>query len=124
MAETEWFDGLRWIVLAQGAILFGFAIAIMLEARKFRAPPRHVWAIAVSYAVLIAGYMTEVAVRLGDQHTWRTYLAFVSFSFGFYAMWLMWRAYNYAARLERHEKQTIQAANKLMSEAFDHSTKR
>jgi len=105
----------------EGWLLVGFAIAVMQEARKFRAPPRHVWAIAISYMALIAGYMAEVYGRRGDDWGWRTFLALASFTFGLYAMWLMWTAYKYVARMKRHERKQIVAANRLMGQAFGHA---
>ncbi len=111
---ADWF---RYIALVEGAILAGFAVAVMVEARKFRAPPAHVYAIAVSYGILVIGYMVEISGRLGSEFSWRVLLAVCSFTFGLYAMWVMWEAYKYASRMKRHDKQTVIAANKLMNEA-------
>lgn len=118
MTGVESGDILRTMVLGQGFFLVGFSIAIMLEARKFRMPPPHVWAISVSYILLVVGYMTEILSRFGEPTAWRTFLALVSFTFGVYSMWLMYRAYRYAARLERHKQRAITEGNRLMRETF------
>lgn len=114
-------DWMRAAVLAMGSLLFGFSMAVMVEARKFRMPPRHVWAIALSYMILVVTVMVEVAERWGNQISWRTIVAFLSFAFGLYSQWLMYQAYHYAARLRRHERKTIEAGNRIMAEVFKRS---
>ena len=115
---AEWVDFVRLLVLGQGFFLIGFSAAVMIEANKFRMPPPHVWAIAISYVLLIAGYMLEIGARWGDSLQWRTWVAVASFSFGIYSMWLMWRAYLLATRLRRHERKTVEAGNRIMRETF------
>lgn len=114
----NWPDVFRIIVLAGGTILVGFAAAVMVEARKFRAPPKHVLAIATSYVLLVVAESVEIMGRWGGAFTWRTAVGGVAFAFGLWAMQLMWRAYKFASRLERHDKKTIRAGNDLMDKAF------
>jgi hypothetical protein len=109
-------------VLAQGALLIGFAAAVMHEARKFRMPPRHVWAISASYIALTIGYMIEVGSRVGHALSWRTIVALVAFSFGNWSMLLMYRAYKYAARLRRHERKAVEEGNRIMQQVFERSS--
>ena len=111
-------DALRMLVLAMGAFLIGFALAVMREASKFRAPPRHVWAISISYIVLIAAEMARTVFRRGDPLGPGELLGLAAFAFGLYAMWLMWQAYQYVERMKRHDQQSIIEANRLMHEAF------
>ena len=111
-------DAFRVVILAQGIFLVGFSLAVMTEAKKFRAPPRHVVAIATSYIVLVVGYMAELTTRIGEDFNWRSGVAFGAFALGIYSMRLMWTAYQYASRMKRHERQTITAANRLMGQAF------
>lgn len=114
----HWPDLFRLIVLAGGTFLIGFAIAVMVEARKFRAPPKHVLFIAASYVLLIVAEIAEIMGRWGGAFTWRTALGGFAFAFGLYAMRLMWQAYIYASRMRRHEKATIKEGNRLMGVAF------
>jgi peptidoglycan/LPS O-acetylase OafA/YrhL len=114
-------DYLRWLVLAQGAFLVGFSIAVMVEARKFRAPPRHVVAIAISYMILTVVVAEEVYERFGDPLSWRTLVALAAYSFGLYSQWMMYRAYHYAARLRRHEQIAVKEGNRIMAEVFKRS---
>lgn len=115
-------DWLRALALGMGSLLFGFSFAVMVEAKKFRMPPAHVWAIAVSYMILVAGLMVEVAERWGRELTWRTWLATTSFACGLYAQFLMYRAYHFAARLRRHEKKAVLEGNRIMREVFSRSS--
>lgn len=118
MVRDHWPDVFRVFVLAGGTFLIGFSVAVMVEARKFRAPPRHVLAIASSYVLLIVAELAEILGRWGGAFTWRTALGGFAFAFGLYAMRLMWNAYLYASRLARHDKATIVAGNDLMDQAF------
>lgn len=118
MVREHWPDFFRVAVLAGGTFLIGFAVAVMVEARKFRAPPKHVLAIAASYVLLIVAELAEILGRWGGNFTYRTALGGFAFAFGLYAMHLMWQAYQYASRMKRHEQATIAAGNRLMSEAF------
>lgn len=109
-------DMLRWVVIAEAVYLLGFAGAVIVEARKFKAPPRHVWWIAGSYAILVIGYTLEVWARLGDPIGYRVVVAAFAFSFGILAMWEMWRHYKYEARVIRHRQISERAAHQLRSE--------
>lgn len=111
-------DILRLVVLGGGTFLLGFAVAVMVEARKFRAPPRHVVTIAISYGLLVTALQVEIAGRFGSGFTWRVVIGAFSFAFGIYAMQQMWRSYKYATRLQRHEQKAITAGNELMKKAF------
>lgn len=118
MVRDHWPDLFRIVVISGGTFLIGFSVAVMVEARKFRAPPKHVLAIAASYVLLIVAELAEILGRWGGDFTWRTALGGFAFAFGLYAMRLMWNAYLYASRLQRHDKATIKAGNELMGQAF------
>lgn len=112
-------DIVRWFVLAQGAFLLGFSVAVMVEAGKFRAPPKHVIAIAASYMILVVALGVEVHERLGNDLSWRTLVAFTAYSFGLYSQFLMYRAYKFATRLRRHEQKAITEGNAIMRQVFE-----
>jgi hypothetical protein len=115
-------DWVRFVALAMGSLLFGFSLAVMVEAKKFRMPPAHVWAIAISYMILVLVLMIEVADRWGASLSWKTWAVLTSFAFGLYSQWLMYRAYHFAARLRRHEKKAVQEGNRIMHEVFRRSS--
>jgi hypothetical protein len=115
-------DWVRFAALGLGSLLFGFSAAVMVEAKKFRMPPAHVWAIAISYMALVLTLMIEVAERWGHALTWRTWVALASFSVGLYSQYLMYRAYHFAARLRRHERKAVQEGNRIMQEVFRRSS--
>lgn len=109
-------DVFRWAVMAEGMFLIGFVLAVLVEARRFAAIPRHVIWASLSYMILVAGAIIEIHARLGNDPTWRTLFALSSFTFGVYTMWSMWKAYNYTARVARHKDISTRTAHRLLED--------
>lgn len=107
-------DGCRWFVMAEACVLAGFILAILVEATKFRAPPRHVWGVATSYIIIAVGYATEIGIHLGDRFTYRIVVGFVAFAFGIWSMWEMYKHYSYMARVKRHAEKGEAAARAML----------
>lgn len=109
-------DGFRWFVMAEACILVGFTAAILVEARKFRAPPRHVLGVAISYVIIVVAYAAEIGLHIGDPFTYRIVVGIVAFAFGLWSMWEMYVHYRYVERVRRHAAKGEKAAQKLLDD--------
>lgn len=107
-------EGFRWAVLAEASLLVGFVSAILVEAKKFRAPPRHVIGVAISYMIIVVAYAVELGRHLTAPFTYRIVVGAVSFGFGLWSMWSMYTHYRYVERVKRHAAQGEEAAIKLL----------
>jgi hypothetical protein len=107
-------DSCRWLVIAEACLLFGFVVAILVEASKFRAPPRHIIGVAVSYLIVTAAYAFEIGIRLGDPFTYRIIVGLIAFAFGIWSMWEMYRHYSYMSRVRRHAEKGEEAARRML----------
>lgn len=107
-------DWLRWDIIVEGFVLIGFAVAVLSEAKKFRAPPSHVYWITASYSVFIAAFILEIYGRIGTAFSWRVVAGQFSMKFGLIAMLVMYHHYNRSQRILRHNAKSDKIAGDLL----------
>jgi hypothetical protein len=107
-------DGCRWVVMAEACVLSGFVLSILVEASKFRAPPRHIWGVAISYIIIAIAYAAEIGIHFGDRFTYRIVVGLVAFAFGIWSMWELYRHYSYLSRVKRHAEKGEAAARAML----------
>lgn len=113
MTTADWF---RWFAIIEGAVVCGFALAILAEARRFKAPPTHVVTVGCSYVVLTLYACAETHSRLGDPFGYRIFGALIAFSFGLVSMISMFIYYMPHRRETRHSARAEELAVRLLRE--------
>lgn len=109
----------RWASLVEALLLIGWALALLQEASRFRAPNLYVRIITASYILLVltAAIHSWKGFESRDHARTLAGIRFVALTFGLFAMAAMWRYYRYPARVRRHSLRSELAAARLRQEA-------